>query len=550
MDTLQVHYYDRVFYILRKMLSEEGYVKFEDLAQEIYVSLSTLNHDIKEVKRILAKFDLEILSRPHYGAHLKGLEQNKRLCISEYIFYNENIFVEQYLEKARDSISVEINDIVEVEDILRTWAATNEVVLSDTSVHDISIQIIIAMIRNKQGYVIDVEDEYINKIQEEPLYDEMKCLVEAIESFLEYKFDLQERGYFFMNIDSKRVIASSNGDDFLRDACMDNVLDAVFAEIYNNFDIDISKDTMLRRFLALHILQMIKRIRNNLTARNPMVHESLKKYLYATKVTISAVSVIEEHYSVKIPLDEFGYLLFYFNMALLNLKKERSFSIGFISSRGRAESMMYENELKSSFSNASIFRFSSLEEAEAHHHMIDLAVSVSPIKSNILSRIVSVEDGNHLMRIQETLERLDLYTLEVQKYFKPEFFLRNITGSSRTEVLTNIYEKLKGLGVIEENYPRKLPFVSHEVGNRAVHIQDLYKYLRKEVCLVAVLEKPIYWERSVVEVLFLIKTKKDGDKDLFILCDLFSAFFSDKSRVNRLISEGDYKEFMEDYLQY
>lgn len=549
-DTLQTHNYDRVFYILRKILTEDGYVKFEDLSQEIYVSLSTLNHDVKEVKRILAKYNLEILSRPHYGVYVKGLEQNKRLCISEYIFYNENIFAEQYLDKIYDISPIGTQEIDKVEDALRKWATATDVMLSDSSIRNIAIHIIIAIIRNKQGHVIDIEESYRRKIQKEPLFKEIAKFVELVEVLLDYRFSDAEMAYVFMHIDSKKVISEQDGNELNGDVCVDDVLTAVFNEIYNNFDIDISMDRGLRKFLSLHIPQMIKRIRNNLIVRNPIVHESLKKYLYATKVTISAVSVIEQHYNVNIPLDEFGYLLFYFNMALLNIKKKRSYVIGFISSRGRAESMMYENELKSSFTNSKIILFSSLEEAEEHHNELDVVVSVNRINSDVLTRKISVEEGNHLIKIQETLHRLDLYSLDVNKYFKPDTFLMGIPGDSRTEVLSNIYTRLYDMKIIEQPQSRKLPFVSHEIGNRVVHIQDLYKYLRKEVCLVAVLEKPIYWDKSIVEVLFLIKTKKDGDKDLFILCDLFSTFVSDKSKVNRLISEHDYEGYMEDFLDY
>ena len=549
-DTFQTHNYDRVFYILRRILTTDGYMKFEDLAQEIYVSLSTLNQDIKEVKRILGKYNLEITSRPHYGAHVEGLEQNKRLCISEYIFYNDNVFVEQYLQKIYEVSSIGMEEIDKVEVILKKWATERDVLLTDISIRNIAIHIVIAVIRNKQGHFIEVEESYKKMVQMEPLYKEVMSLNEAVEEILDYKFSVEERVYIFMHIDSKKVISETEKKEELHENCVNEVLDAVFKEIYSNFDIDISKDEGLRRYLSLHIPQMIKRIKNNLIARNPIVHESIKKYLYATKVTISAVYVIESYYNVKIPLDEFGYLLFYFNMALLNIKKKKSYTIGFVSSRGRSESMMYENELKSSFTNAKIIRFSNLEEAENHHMELDLVVTVTRVQSDVLPRRVSVEEGNHLEKIQKILHRLDFYTLDIEKYFKPECFIRGISGDSRTEVLSNIYDKLYELGIIEQTQIQKLPFVSHEIGNKVVHIQDLYKFLRKEVCLVVVLDKPIYWEKSVVEVLFLIKTKKDGDKDLFILCDLFSTFVRDKSKVNRLISNQDYEGFMEDFLDY
>lgn len=550
MDTLQAHNYERVFYILRRILTDDSYVKFEDLAQEIYVSLSTLNQDIKEVKRILGRFNLEITSRPHYGICVSGTEQNKRLCISEYIFYNEKVFVEQYLEHIREIFPIKLEEINQVEEHLRAWTIRNNVMLSDISIRNISIHISIALIRNKQGHFIEVDPAYTEKIGSDPLYAQVIELAQAVGRVFSYAFNQEEIAYLFMHVDSKRVITEAEGTIEIQDVDVEEVMDAVFAEIFNNFDIDISGDLGLRRFLALHIPQMIKRINNNLIVRNPIIHENLRKYIYAMKVTISAVAVIESHYKVKIPLDEFGYLLFYFNMALLNLKKSRIFKIGFISSRGRSESLMYENELKSSFNNAEIIRFANLKEAEAESENVDVVVSVNRVNSDVIQHKVSVEEGDHIKKVQELLRKIDLYALDIDKYFGPERFLVGISGDTRSEILANIYGKLMELGMIERDQDRKVPFVSHEIGNKVVHLQDLYKFVRKDICLVVVLETPIFWEKSVVEVLFMIKTKKDGDKDLFILCDLLSKFASEKSKVSRLISERNYQEFMKDFLAY
>lgn len=549
-DKMNAHNYERVFYILRRILTDDTYVKFDDLSQEIYVSLSTLNQDIKEVKRILKKYNLEIVSKPYYGICVKGSEQDRRLCISEYIFHNEKVYVEQYLDKIKEIFQVDVQQIQAVEMILRRWAIQNNVFLSDISIRNISIHIVITLIRNKQGHFIEVSDDYLEQIKSDSLYDLICLFVRQVEVGFAYHFDPNEIAYIYMHIDSKRVLDESDARMIVQSIAIEEVLDAVFEEIYNNFDIDISKDAELRKFIMLHIPQMIKRINNNLIIRNPIIHESLRKYLYATKVTISAVAVIESYYHVTIPLDEFGYLLFYFSMALLNLKKSRQYKIGFISSRGRSESLMYENELKSSFNNAEIIRYSNLQEAEEERDKVDVVVSIHRMKSNKIKHQISIEEGLYIAKIQDLFRRVDLYAMNTNKYFRPEYFVAGISGDSKTDILKNIFDKLVELGITEQSDYRENPFVSNEIGNKVVHLQDLYKLCRKDVCLIVLLDEPIFWEKSIVEMLFLIKTKKAGDKDLFILCDLFSKFTSDKGKINRLISEKNYEIFIEDFFDY
>lgn len=61
----------RVRYIIRRLLSADESVKVEDIQAEISVSYS-LNHEMQEVKKMLAKYDLRLKVRPHYGMYVEG----------------------------------------------------------------------------------------------------------------------------------------------------------------------------------------------------------------------------------------------------------------------------------------------------------------------------------------------------------------------------------------------------------------------------------------------------------------------------------------------
>ena len=75
----------RYNYLIRRLLLAETYVKLEELADELYVSKSTVQNDLKEVKQTLTKYGILIDKRPNYGIKLKGDEVHLRFCISEFI---------------------------------------------------------------------------------------------------------------------------------------------------------------------------------------------------------------------------------------------------------------------------------------------------------------------------------------------------------------------------------------------------------------------------------------------------------------------------------
>src|SRR5699024_2123038 len=151
------------------------------------------------------------------------------------------------------------------------------------------------------------------------------------------------------------------------------------------------------------------------------------------------------------------------------------------------------------------------------------------------------EKGNYINNIWKIINKVDLNDLDVDKYFKPEHMNFELEGDSQQEILQQVVVDLKKQNIIEQDVNVEVPFVSHEIGNNIVHLQDLQKICRKPVCYIAVLKSPISWEKDIIKVLFLIKTKKDGDHNLNILCDMFSNWTRDRQMVNRLINHKSFQ---------
>ncbi len=80
---------DRLSFILNKLLFEQVPVLFDDLADELYVSRSTLSHDFKKIRRMLSEYDLSIESRANKGVYVSGEERDKRRFIINYFLGNQ-----------------------------------------------------------------------------------------------------------------------------------------------------------------------------------------------------------------------------------------------------------------------------------------------------------------------------------------------------------------------------------------------------------------------------------------------------------------------------
>ncbi|KAF6583203.1 helix-turn-helix domain-containing protein, partial [Paenibacillus sp. EKM208P] len=54
-------------FLMKKLLLTNAYVKLDDLAEILYVSRSTLQNDLKELRKLLATYGLSLENRPYHG---------------------------------------------------------------------------------------------------------------------------------------------------------------------------------------------------------------------------------------------------------------------------------------------------------------------------------------------------------------------------------------------------------------------------------------------------------------------------------------------------
>ena len=75
---------ERVYHLLTRFLTSAFSLKLEDLADEWFVSRTTLQSDMAEVREWLARYQLAIETKPRYGMKLFGTEVAMRTCPVSY----------------------------------------------------------------------------------------------------------------------------------------------------------------------------------------------------------------------------------------------------------------------------------------------------------------------------------------------------------------------------------------------------------------------------------------------------------------------------------
>lgn len=517
----------RIAYILNRLFVHDSYMKAEDLADEMFVSRSSLSMDMKIVKKILEKYSLSIISKPNYGMKVYGKEKDMRECITkEQIGLKAESF---FVDKER--LSTITNVIVDT--LMNAKYRISDVVLQNLVLHvSVSIQ------RMKHGIYIQ-ETNDLSMPQE--LMIAQKILTQLADIFL---FELKESEVSFLatHLLSKR---SYDEDDVINQE-VDIFVNGILDEIKEKINIDLSGDIELKISLALHLAPLLVRLENHMQLKNTYVHDIQTNYPLAYDMAIIAASHIFSQVHDVLDEDEVGYLAVHFSLALSKQEnKMNPRKVLIICSARRGDYLMMQHMFMKEFSemisqldiiNAIDIPYRHLEEYDC----IFTTFLNHPLIPRRALRINFFLDAKDKQRIKKILLG-QTENSEVLKYFQKEYFMGILDAKDREDVIRQMCMYAHSLSEFDEDLYesclRREVLGSTSYGHYVAlpHPDSLIS--QKTIVITAILKKPIQWSSQVVQLVFLICVEKGNQKDLRVLFEYISKLMMNDDNVQNVIME-------------
>lgn len=513
--------HERVNHIIVTLLFAKEYIKIDDLASSMYIARSTINNDIKEVRSQLLKYDIRLVSKPSHGVMIDGSETSIRDAILDYVFYSNSI-VDDIVDHEFFENTEEINLIVEnLSNCLKGYN------ISDYSVLNIARITYIANYRIKQNKYIEANDKKTDSV--------FLAISESILLDLEYEWKLWEKirlsQYIIVNIMYKET----------KSLVYLNLVEDIVEEVYRNFGLNLSSFKEDNMIFAAHIEQMINRLNHGTLIRNPMLYENLRKYIYASKLAISATKIIEEKMDVMIPLEEFSFIVLYFQNILYRIKDNKKVTISFEKGNNFLENLVYKQEIEKYFDHQDV--------VICEDGLKDADIKVS-LRMNTEKETIAIEKKNYLQLIRKEVLRLRQENIEWEKYLIDGSVVANIECNSKEELFDYIINHFKSLDILKHDNVTSSDFISLELGSQILHFQDYGKVLEKPIVFIGVLSKPIIYDKTSIKVIVHIKTKKDGDKDLLSICNALSLWINSESDLAKFIESPSNELFSNMIVRY
>ena len=339
---------DRYNYILNKLLFEQEKIYFDNLAEELFVSRSTLSADFKKIRKDLAKYDLQIESKANRGVYVKGSERNKRRFIMDY-FFRDNFF-----QSLHNYITIEVPSrqisLEELTIIVLDECREGHLKLSDFVIQNLVIHIALSFKRIAEGFQINQienwnQENYLaeRKIAEKILH--RVYLATGLE------FPKEEVDYITLHLISK---ASCQDNQYAKKDINQEIrrqLLEALEQVEHVKDYQFQHDFQLVEGVVTHLVTLLVRLQNHVVLENPLLKDIQQQYssvLAMTRELLQAMSIFSKE---NLSDDEVAYVALHFMAALERLKEKQKFNILVICATGYGSAQMLKNRIDNEVGN-------------------------------------------------------------------------------------------------------------------------------------------------------------------------------------------------------
>ncbi|WP_175631946.1 BglG family transcription antiterminator [Virgibacillus siamensis] len=542
---------DRVNFLVERVLLDSGYVKIEDLADELYISRSTLQSDLKKVREILKEYDLTLNHKPNYGIKVNGSESKIRYCISEYIFNLKPAA----LEESHDWLAaLPENDLSIIRNSILSQLREHNIVTSDVSLQNLTTHLAIACKRIRENNQVEIIHEALYEMKDTKEFAVAKEILQDIEAALDVSFPENEVAYLAIHLQGTKLVGPNHGKEKMK-TVIDTEIQMLVKEIVNRIDekyhFQLSNDEELLFNLSLHLKPAINRYKFQMNIRNPMLEEIKTKYPTSFEAALIGSELLYEKVGIYVDEHEIGYLALHIEAAQERMKRAssngRNCLIVCASGLGSAQLLIYK--LKDRFGDTLDIKgttelynlpYQSLSD-------IDFIVSTVPIEDDPgipVVRVSTILGDSDVDQIERLITK---DTSVIEQYVHERYTFLNRQFESSEEVIRFLGNVLMKDGIVEGDYIDSVlereSYSPTSFGNLVAIPHPLEPKTDSTFWSIVTLKKPIQWEDKLVQIVFLLNVNRYKKDDLKPMFHSLVQLVDDRNFVQQLLQCRTYIQF-------
>ncbi len=499
---------DRVSYILKRilLLYKDKTLKIESLADEMYVSLSTIKNDLKEVKDILKEYNLKIVSKHKLGIGIEGELKNIKKCILEsslkYDDINLDDFFTNNIKESINSIRSEILYNLEKENIIFT----------DYEFNNMFNYILISLSLENQidykEYIKEYIKYYKDKISKEHSKDYQQKIKDSIDKF------------------TKNLKLATS--------------------------IDLTKDDIFKEYLYRHISSFCIKKELNINHQSIMAKDIKSKYPFAFELATIAKTTLEEDLAIDIDESETANIAIHIGGALQRTnysENERVLKTIIVCASGVGTSMLIKAKLEAKFDKKLEILKVIPSYLIDYVKVLDIDFIIATVPVNIenipVIKVSPFLDDKEIKIIEKFIETGNVYyNINLSDIFESDLFFTDLDFSDKYDVINYMSQKLLEKSYIDEemknSYIDREKIATTEIGNMVAIPHGAKGKVYKNAIAIGILKNPISWEVGQVRLVVMLCIEKES---VLNYEELFSNIYKRIDSIAKVISICESKKY-------
>lgn len=553
-------YESRKLYILERILLKNEHPYCNELADQLFVSASTLNNDLTRI-RIELKEDELFIKTKNNQLYIIGSSKARNKKIME-LLNNElsnSYFNLQSIQNFFSTVNVK-----EIESIVSNTLIKYEYFLDDFSLLNYVLHLAIC-IESKQPCDFDPNHKEQSRFIYTPHIEQIvNEIYYKLKNIYQFTFT-QDQIYDASVLMSTRLVTKDlnritfNQLESFVGSSVTNLLSQIIKGVHDYYGIDLRNDNFMVRF-AFHLKNVLVRIKNGISISNNYFESIQDEFPLLYVISAYIASIINQNFSCILPKNEISYIALHIGVLMEEKKASEKIScvlviIDYLNIASKITSLLSKitNDILIVDIVTSYENIQTLEN-------IDLIITTfkpDPAITNLQVKISSMCTGEDLKSINVAISKVyqqreyNQLKQNLQTFFPKELFFKNSTFTSQQEIIRFSCDTL-----IENDYasePFRDQIYEHEkcapsaYKNIAIPhpLFSEMNYAKKSAVLTLLCENPILWSANKVNLVFMICLTSDDYSYFKEIFSLITYFLTSDTFNSQLKEVETYEEFID-----
>ena len=534
------------FTILKKLLAHDK-INFFDLADELYISETTLVRNIQELNEIIAKRNASIqIKRENNYLHLDGDEETRRQ-VSTYFLMHE---IEEYdFDLQNYTRFFQAFDLAQIQTYVLDFNKLHELTMKDFETISFVMHVAIMLERVIQGNELSIVDDTIVHEKFTKLAVEF---TKGLQQFIEVSFSEPELNYLSCLFAGKLPMIGNKELEEMRTFEFE-----LMNDILDHYDVDLKSDQVFVDNFLIHLMGLRNRMNSNTFLNNPLIGDIKKHFPVLYDISVYIAMRIQERFQSHLYEDEIGYITLHLMGSLERLHKSNVKKIVVLSPMGEAAHGYVRGKLSNihelKIEICDILSMFDTKKIAAYEP--DLIVSFLKMPKGIrypvyvCDNLLSDHDLEHIYQLLKKQDQSD----SAKDFFDSELFFVNQEFSDKEAAICFLCEALYKQGYVERDYVHSVlkreETASTAYGNLFAIPHPIEKKAKKNMIAICSLNKAVAWNNQKVKLIFLFslsKTRSDAFDKLF---EQLVGLLDDEAKVKQLIKIEEFHDFMKVFME-